>query len=271
MASPPPRARRGAPSATATFAAWCRPRSPTVDGPSRGSSTRSASRSQPRSGAGGAHRQRHAEPRAPAAHDRERLAVGAGHGDVAPLHDLDLLARDRPDRRPQLGDVVQPDVGEHRDAAVPRVRRIQPAAKAHLDQREVEPAAREVEEHHGGQQLELGRRAEPARDPVGDRQHLLDERGRTRPRSIGRPSTTIRSRYVTRCGLGVSPIRYPAARSADPASAMTLPLPLVPATSAPRTSARGGPARAAARGPGRGRGGCRTGPATRSPRAPRRR
>ena len=34
--------------------------------------------------------------------------------------------------------------------------------------------------------------------------------------SIGRPSTTIRSRYVTRCGLGVSPIRYPAARSAEP-------------------------------------------------------
>ena len=41
--------------------------------------------------------------------------------------------------------------------------------------------------------------------------------------------------------MGVSPTRSPAARSADPASAMTLPFPLVPATSAPRTASWGSP------------------------------
>ena len=36
--------------------------------------------------------------------------------------------------------------------------------------------------------------------------------------------------------MGVSPTRSPAARSALPARASTLPLPFVPATSAPRTA-----------------------------------
>ena len=39
-------------SATATFAAWCRPRRPTRTSPSRASSTVRPSRSQPISGAG---------------------------------------------------------------------------------------------------------------------------------------------------------------------------------------------------------------------------
>ena len=46
-----------------------------------------------------------------------------------------------------------------------------------LDQGDVEPRLREVAEHHGGQELELGRRPEPRRDAVGDGQDVADEPG----------------------------------------------------------------------------------------------
>ena len=54
--------------------------------------------------------------------------------------------------------MVEVDIRDHRDAAVPGVRRVQPAAQAHLDKRHVDLLLREPAEQHGGQQLELRRR-----------------------------------------------------------------------------------------------------------------
>ena len=93
------------------------------------------------------------------------------------------------------------------DAAVPGVGGVEPAAEPDLDERHVQPGLGELAEHDRGQQLELGRLAEAAGDPVGRRQRPRSTSRAKSPASIGRPSTTIRSRYVTRCGLGVSPTR----------------------------------------------------------------
>jgi hypothetical protein len=119
----------------------------------------------------------HAEPRAPPAQDSQRLALRTGRGPVTSLHDRDLLAGDRRDRRAQPVHVVEPHVGQHRDPAVPGVRRVQASAKAHLDQRDVRRDLREVPEHHRGQQLELRWRPQARGDPVGQRQDLLDQAG----------------------------------------------------------------------------------------------
>ena len=100
-----------------------------------------------------------------------------------------LLAGDGRDRRPEPVGVVEVDVGDRGDPAVPGVGRVEPAAEPHLDQREVEPRLGEVAEDDGGQQLELGRwrRAAGATRSAS---------GRTSPTSranvaasIGRPST----------------------------------------------------------------------------------
>ena len=58
---------------------------------------------------------------------------------------------------------------------------------------------------------------------------------------IGSPSTWTRSVYDRRCGLGMLPTRWPAARKIETRSAQTEPLPLVPATSTPRMPSSGAP------------------------------
>ena len=75
-------------------------------------------------------------------------------------------------------------------------------------------------------------------------QDLARRAPRTTSGSIGRPPMRSRSRYVTRCGFGVSPARTPAAARQDETSATTLPFPFVPPTSAPRIPASGLPSSA---------------------------
>ncbi len=70
--------------------------------------------------------------------------------------------------------MVERDVGDRRDAAIPGVGRVEPATEPDLDQRDIEVRLGEVAEDHRRQQLELGRLAVAARDPVGDGQHRLD-------------------------------------------------------------------------------------------------
>ena len=108
--------------------------------------------------------------------------------------------------------MVEIDVGDDGDAAVPGMGRVEPATQPDLDEREVEPGLGEVAEDHRGQELELGRVAVAPRDPVRDGEDALDEPGEVVGARSGRPSMTIRSRYVTRWGFGVSPTRRPAAR-----------------------------------------------------------
>ena len=126
----PPRVRRASRRRPPTFAAWCRPRSPTRVGPRPGSSTSIPSRSSPSSGAGSTLGQRDAEPAAPPPDHRERLARRAGHGEVAALDDRRLLAGDRRDRRPEPVHVVEVDVRDRGHATVPRVGRVESAAEA---------------------------------------------------------------------------------------------------------------------------------------------
>ena len=161
--------------------------------PSRGSSTVSPSRSQPSDRRRFDRGQRRVHPASPAADDGEGLAIGAGHGQVAPLDDRGLLPCDRGDRRPEPVHVVEGDVRDRGDAAVPGVRRVEPPAEPDLDERDVDAGFGEMAEDDRGQQLELGRLAVPSGDAVRDRQHRLDVRVKSST-EIGRPSIWTRSR-----------------------------------------------------------------------------
>ena len=112
-----------------------------------------------------AHERRRADleqrcPNAPrsTADDRERVARRTRHGPIAALDDRRLLARDRRDRVAEPGHVVEGDVRDRRDAAVPGVRGVEPPAQADLDERDLDPLLGEPAEEHGREQLELRRR-----------------------------------------------------------------------------------------------------------------
>src|SRR6185369_17060536 len=114
-------------------------------------------------------RERNAETGRAPANDRERIPDGPGDRDVAALDDRGLLAGDVDDRRAEPVRVVEVDVRDRRDAAVPGMGRIEPSAEADLDEREVDALLGEPAEDDGGQKLELGRVAETPRDPVRGR------------------------------------------------------------------------------------------------------
>ena len=195
-------------SATATLAAWCRPRSPTWVAAEAGQlDLDPVARHARRSGAGSTTVSGTVEPRGPPPDDRERLAGRAGDGEVASLDDRRLLAGDVADRRTEPVRVVEVDVRDRGDASVPGMGRVEPAPEADLDEREVDPLARRTS----------GR---PSRSAARTRSAGRGGAARGRPRasasstsranvslSIGRPPICIRSRYVTRCGFGVSPTR----------------------------------------------------------------
>ena len=73
--------------------------------------------------------------------------------------------------------MVEVDVGDDRDATVPRVGRIEAAAQPHLHERHVQVRLREVAEDHGRQKLELGRVAVAPGDAVGNGQDGLHVSG----------------------------------------------------------------------------------------------
>ena len=76
--------------------------------------------------------------------------------------------------------MVEVDVRDRGDAAVPGVGRVEPAAEPDLDDGQVDPLLGEPAEGDGRQQLELGRRAGPAGDPSGRVEDLADEPGERR-------------------------------------------------------------------------------------------
>ena len=164
-------------SATATFVAWCRPRRPTRVGPRRGNADVDPVAVPAQDGRGGHLGERHPHAAGPAADDLEPVPVGPGHRQVAALDDRGLLPGDVPDRRSEPVHVVERDVGDDRDTAVPGVGGVQPAAQAHLDEGQIEVRLRECQEDDGREELEFGGLAEPPRDPVGGREHAFDEPG----------------------------------------------------------------------------------------------
>ena len=81
---------------------------------------------------------------------RERLELAVGqHRDRPFLHDGELLRGDLLARLAEHVGVVEPDVREQDDVAAEDVRRVQPAAEAGLDDRDVDPARRELGERGG--------------------------------------------------------------------------------------------------------------------------
>ena len=137
--------------------------------------------------------------------------------------------------------VVEIDVGHDRHAAVPGVRRVETATETDLHERDVRPDLGEAGEHDRGQQLEFGRVAVPGRDLVGRIAGPGRPAGRSRPRrSGGHRSGSARDRSRGAAWAWIRPCsRRLATRHS--ASASTLPLPLVPAISAPRTARSGWP------------------------------
>ena len=164
-------------SAVAALAAWWRPRSPIRVRPEAWQldvdpvAVPAEERRRPDLGQG------HAEASRPPADDRQPVTVGAGDGQVAALDDRGLLARDLGDRVAEPVHVVEVDVGHDGHPAVPGVRRIEPPAQPDLDERDVRPDLGEPGEDDRRQQLELGRLAVAARDPIGHAEHATDQPG----------------------------------------------------------------------------------------------
>ena len=137
--------------------------------------------------------------------------------------------------------VIEVDVGHDRHAAVPGVGGVEPATQADLDEREVRADLREAGEDDGRQQLELGRFAmAPGDAHRRDAQDPLDE-----PREVvggDRPPIDLDPLAVGHeMRLGRRPDAVARRRAArESARARTLPLPFVPAISAPRTGAPDG-------------------------------
>ena len=130
---------------------------------------------------------RSAPPARPPAARRAVRTGGAGSRRASPsapvtarsprFDDRDLLAGDRRDRRPEPVGVVQPHVRQHRDAAVPRVRRVEPPAEA---------------------------RPRPARGRARTRRS-----GGTSPRSAARTPSAARGVVATRSASGQHAVDQP--------------------------------------------------------------
>ncbi len=70
--------------------------------------------------------------------------------------------------------MIQGDVGDRSDTAIPGVCRVEPAAQPDLDEGDVDPGFGELAEHERREQLELRRLAMAPCDAVGDSQDGVD-------------------------------------------------------------------------------------------------
>src|SRR5258708_7065910 len=114
-----------------------------------------------------------------AAHDARRVALLEDGLDVrirltehkrrAGLHDAGLLLCNLFARRSEIVDMIDADVGDHRDLAVDDVRRVPGSAHADLDYRDVDGLVGEPTERGRGHDVEIGR---------VDADGLLDKRDR---------------------------------------------------------------------------------------------
>ena len=161
-------------------------------GPSRGAAPAATSVSGTPSRARAApDRPRAPSPRAPVTARSPRLMIAAFSRAIAAI----VVAE--PVR------VVEVHVRHDRDAAVPGVGRVEPPAEADLDERDVgRTSANRANTTAVSSSNSVGspwRRATRS----ATRERPAPRAARSRPARSARPSTTIRSRYVTRCGLGV--------------------------------------------------------------------
>src|SRR5205814_9171277 len=99
--------------------------------------------------------ERCADPTRAPADDLQRVAGRAGDSEIAPLDDRRLLAGDRADGAPEPVHVIEGDVRDRGDPAIPGVRRIEPPAQADPDDGDVDPLLGEPPEEHRGEELEL--------------------------------------------------------------------------------------------------------------------
>jgi len=122
-----------------------------------------------------------------ASKDRAKASsLGTGDGQVAPLDDRRLLGTDGSQGRSQQALVVVLDVGDHRHPAIQDIGRVQPAAQAHLHQREVDPRTCKLAEGGGGQRLEFSRRSKARSDSLDGRRDCAQDRREAFP--VDRPS-----------------------------------------------------------------------------------
>ena len=164
---------------------------------------------------------------------------GPEHEVETGLGDPRLLARDVDERGPQAIGVVERDARDRGGARSRQdVRRVEPAADAHLDDREVDLGVAKGEERGERRRLEerqLRRAVERALERPGERRVV--DRLALDPDALGEAAEVRR---------GEQPRRCPAARAIDSTIAQTLPLPFVPATWTASKARSGCPKRAQA-------------------------
>ena len=124
--------------------------------------------------------QRHAQPPRASTNDRQPLTARAGHGEVPPLDDRGLLARDLRDCVAEPIHVIEVDVGDHGHAAVPGMGRVQAASQADFHESDVRSDLGESGEEDGGQQFEFGRVTVTRSDAVSDDRDASDQPGEVR-------------------------------------------------------------------------------------------
>ena len=127
----------------------------------------------------------------------------------SPAHDdRRLLPRDRLDRRPEPGGVVEVHVDDRRHARRP-TRGSRRAARRAPPRRWRGPRARREPAEGDAPSGPRTRSARPDDGRRGPRSGAPPRRARrTSPASTSRPPIRSRSRYVTRCGFGVSPAAH---------------------------------------------------------------
>ena len=261
-------------SATATFAAWWRPRRPTSHrrrAPAAPPAARPAV--QPRSGGGRRDGQRHAEPRAAPAEDRERLARRRRSPPRSPRLTIATFSRAmRPIVGPSRSVWSSPTLVSTATPPSQALRRVQPPAEAHLDQRDVQARP---PRSGGTSRRSAARTPSAARGAARRGRRAAATASTRRAKSAGAIGRAVHDdplpvRHEVRLGrladaVPGGPQRRPgerddAALAVRPGDERAADLAL---RVAQRAQQRADPAEA--------RGGCRTGRGTRSPRAPPRR
>src|ERR1039458_1863777 len=109
--------------------------------------------------------------RAPRERERVWIEVDAYDQRRSGAHDVELLARDVDDGRPQVARVLEPHVGQHRDARVDDVGGVVAPPEPRLEYRDIDPGCFELAERGCRQQLEL------RHDVAGRRGRAVDQLG----------------------------------------------------------------------------------------------
>src|SRR3954469_4003972 len=123
-------------------------------------------------------------------------------GRVASLDDLRLLCRDCLDRRAENVHVIQSDIRDRRNAALPDVCRVEAAPDANLDHGYFDTDASEMKERGCRQDLELSRGSVSRNQLVVRRDHFVEKRceiGNADRLPVDLDSLAIRDEMGLRC------------------------------------------------------------------------